>query len=104
MQQKTKIQADAGKQQAGDCDDQNAAVSPNATEFCDNSIDDNCNGQIDENCDLDGDGFSYVFDCNDLNPNVNPNAQEICDNAIDENCNGQADEGCDFDFLAAVRK
>ncbi len=32
----------------GDCDDADSAVSPAATEICDNSTDDDCNGRVDE--------------------------------------------------------
>jgi hypothetical protein len=33
----------------GDCDDNNAAISPAAVEICD-KVDNNCDGQVDENC------------------------------------------------------
>lgn len=104
-----------------DCNDNNAAIQPAATEIC-NLIDDNCNGQIDEDAQLafyiDNDNDSYgnpnIFtfactqpngfvlnssDCNDNNAGVNPSISEIC-NLIDENCNGIIDEGVQLEFYA----
>ena len=111
----------------GDCNDQNAAIYPGATEFC-NGMDDDCDKTTDENnavgCtlylkDQDNDGFGLNTDskclcapsgfykvtvggdCNDQAPAVSPQAGEVC-NGIDDDCDGAADEegaiGCDTYF------
>jgi len=108
-----------------DCNDNNNAINPNATEVCD-GIDNNCNGQVDEGltlttyyADADNDSYGnpnssvqrcsqpqgYVTnnsDCNDNNANVNPAATEICGNGLDDNCNGQVDEGCNATPLVSI--
>src|SRR6185295_5069801 len=99
----------------GDCDDNNAAVNPLASEVC-NGYDDNCDGAADNDAvdvstwyaDSDNDGYGdagvaqlacdqptgYVNnsdDCDDVNPNAYPSADEYC-NGVDDNCNGETDE------------
>jgi hypothetical protein len=117
-----------GKYQAtkyGDCDDNNAAVHPEATEFC-NGKDDDCDGGTDEagaldctiyHADKDKDGYGSpddiaclcakmapwtltdASDCNDQDVNVHPGATEVC-NGKDDDCNTKIDEenalGCDW--------
>ncbi len=97
----------------GDCNDNNAAINPGATEVC-NEVDDNCNGFKDEGLtkkvyfkDNDGDGYGgpawqqgctqpkgYVAnagDCNDYNKMIHPYATEQC-NGADDDCNGIKDD------------
>lgn len=100
----------------GDCNENNAAVNPNAVEKC-NGKDDNCNGMVDENAvivemwpDEDRDGYygaktgtpmmgcgdipGYAGDpgdCSPREPKVHPGATEIC-NLLDDNCNSRVDE------------
>ena len=98
----------------GDCDDENAAVHPEAEEIC-NDIDDDCDDAVDEALsetffeDADGDGYGNpaaaitacavpdgytenALDCDDSASLVSPGATEVC-NGVDDNCDGRADEG-----------
>ena len=105
---------------AEDCDDGDAFVSPAATEICD-SQDNDCDGDIDEDtaadaptwyADSDGDGFGDIdsstvscdqpsetvaidagdpVDCDDDDDEIHPDATEVCDEA-DNDCDGAIDD------------
>ena len=98
---------------AGDCDDSDSTVHPEAEEVC-NGVDDDCDGDIDEELDTpwyqdaDGDGFGdpeveimscdpgtgwveNAEDCDDANSSIHPDTQEICD-ALDNDCDGLVDD------------
>ncbi len=100
-----------------DCNDNNAAINPDALEACDD-VDNNCNNELNEGLNLytyfldsDMDTFGdpnspidtclsfapvgYVMngeDCDDNNSNIHPQAIEICD-GFDNNCSGVIDGG-----------
>ena len=97
---------------AGDCDDENNTIYPEANEYCD-GLDNDCNEIVDDGgtflffADADNDGFGdadefiescsppqgYVSnddDCDDIDTTISPTAIEICD-GIDNNCNNQID-------------
>jgi hypothetical protein len=102
-----------------DCDDDNSAVNPGATEVCDAAdVDEDCDGLADdadssvtgtstfyEDDDADGygstttaglcdlaSGYAEVGgDCDDTDADVNPDGVETCD-GVDEDCNGLIDD------------
>ncbi|MFH1468088.1 MAG: MopE-related protein [Pseudomonadota bacterium] len=107
----------------GDCDDDEAAVNPAATEIC-NGVDDDCDGAADgpdsadaatwyEDADADGYGEAGTAvvacdaptgfcatddDCDDSEATVHPGADEYCDGQ-DNDCDGTVDEDGAVDAL-----
>ncbi len=79
----------------GDCDDADAAVSPEEAEVDDNGVDDDCDGVVDDgldDSDDDGDGHSVADgDCNDVREDMYPGAEELLDGR-DNDCDGDVDE------------
>lgn len=86
-----------------DCNDADAAITPDAEEACDD-IDNDCNGAVDEasecedhNTDGDGDGFAADVDCDDTDADVYPNAEETWYDGVDQDCDGGSDYDQDAD-------
>ncbi|MBT8253501.1 MAG: putative metal-binding motif-containing protein, partial [Bacteroidia bacterium] len=75
-----------------DCNDDDPAINPGATEIPDDGIDQDCDG-IEIYLDQDADGFTSDVDCDDLDAEVYPGAVEVCD-FKDNDCDGQVDNDC----------
>jgi hypothetical protein len=73
-----------------DCNDDDAAVNPDAKDDNGDGLDDDCDGDTDEDVliDFDKDGYTSDVDCDDDNSKAYPGADEIPNNDVDENCNG----------------
>jgi len=110
---------------AGDCDDNDFAVNPDADEICDDAdADENCDGYADLEgavgcedlfydadgddfyasgagsrclCEEDGDYRGHLSgDCDDSDAAINPIASEVCDPSdTDEDCDGSSDDADD---------
>ena len=74
----------------GDCDDDDKAIHPGATETPYDGVDNDCSDATPDD-DLDGDQYDNDIDCDDENAEVNPGMKEVCDE-VDNNCSGENNE------------
>jgi hypothetical protein len=83
----------------GDCNDDDAAVNPDATEDWYDGVDQDCDARSDY--DRDRDDYDHWLyggeDCRDNNAAVNPAAEETWYDGVDQDCDGESDYDQDGD-------
>ncbi len=98
------LDGDGWTDEAGDCDDEDPTIHPEAYETWYDGIDSDCDGASDY--DGDGDGYDSAAhggdDCDDGDPAVNPGADEVPGNGADDDCDGQADSPVDLSSTNAI--
>lgn len=90
---------DGYTESSGDCDDTDAAKSPDEAEIWYDGVDTDCDGGSDYDQDGDGDdqGGTPGTDCDDLNAFVGPTQAEIYYDGFDTDCSGGSDYDADSD-------
>lgn len=95
-----------------DCNDENRAIHPGATERCDEK-DNDCDGGVDEGvdievffdadedgygdstllrvCEMGADNAQFSGDCESSDDRIHPGAAEDCSNGVDDDCDGLMD-------------
>lgn len=84
-----------------DCDDDDPAISPRATEQPYDGLDNDCEPATRDD-DLDEDGYGLAFDCDDQDALVHQGATDRVGDALDQDCDGLDGTDADGDGVAAA--
>ena len=80
----------------GDCDDNDSAIHPDASETSCDGVDNDCDPATLDEFDSDTDGVGSCSDCDDNEAEVFPGNPEICD-GLDNDCANGVDDGLSTD-------